>query len=235
MGSSSVQVLFFSSVFSDNMILLFRFSFIDYTYRHTYFFLSKNKRQKNQTCSRGLSEWFTAIAYSNNCILAFGYVVFSFSKSINHIQNRVCLFLGSWIISWILCTSAVLLHKCKNAHSSSFKLFLPSSILTFEPSMGWDMIALSLLCSPTSAQTFPLQPQGSALQGVRRCLSGDCQRTPPSSSSWRSSDSAVISPPYAKARRTSAISDSLRSSPWTRLSSCQVNCHYSKTFILLIV
>lgn len=81
-----------------------------------------------------------------------------------------------------------------------------------------------LSCVVTFKQTFLLQPQESALRDVRRCLSAVCQRTPQSSSLWRSSDSVVISQPYAKARKTSAISDLLKSSLWTRLSSCQVSC-----------
>lgn len=106
---------------------------------------------------------------------------------------------------------------------SSFSLFFFQPVLIFQP-IDTYITVLSVLYSITFEQTFPLQPQETALQAVRRCLWAVCRRTPPSSSSWRSSDSVVISPPYAKARKTSAISDLLKSLLWTRLSSCRVSC-----------
>lgn len=126
-----------------------------------------------------------------------------------------------------MCISAVLsLHKC------TISSFIFSSRPLFIPK--WFLTRLYFLFT-TFTQIFPLQLQESALQDVRRCLSAVCQRTLLSSSSWRSSDSVVTSPPYAKARKTSAILDLLRSSLWTRLFSCQVICHYSNTIFVWVV
>lgn len=112
-----------------------------------------------------------------------------------------------------MCVSAVLsLHKCT---VSSFRFSGP--LFISQPSDG-----LLAFLFTACLQTFPHQPQEIALQDVRRCLSAVCQRTPLSSSSWRFSDSVAISPRYAKARKTSATLDLLRSSLWTRLFSCQV-------------
>ncbi len=77
-----------------------------------------------------------------------------------------------------------------------------------------------LLCL-SSKTCLPL-PSERDRPAVRRCLWGVCQRTPQSSSSWRCLNSAEVSSPSARARRTSVTSASLRSTQWTRPSSCQV-------------
>lgn len=160
----------------------------------------------------------TRMIYSKQCnknkyVLAIRYISFSFSKSIAHPPSWVSLFSFSCItVAYFHC------FMC-------FVHFIVSQD-------GLFVLSISILCSNTSAQTCPLQPRESAPQGVRRCSSGVCRRTQPSSWSWRSSDSVATSPPSAKARRTSATSDSLRSSPWTRPSSCQVSGHPCETFIL---
>ena len=111
-------------------------------------------------------------------------------------------------------TSAPYLCWCLRRHHG-----LPPVLPASPPTTPGHLLPNCLPC----AQTFPLLPPGSALLAVRRCSWAACQRTPPSSSSWRCSASVVKSSPSARARRTSATFDSQRSSQWTRLSSCLVS------------
>lgn len=80
----------------------------------------------------------------------------------------------------------------------------------------------------TVPQTFLLHRHASAHPAVRRYLLEVCRRMPPRKSSGKCLTSVGRSLPSARARRTSAISVSVRSLWWTRLFTCQVSIFFGK-------